>query len=251
MNPLERLLDVELRLSSGAISVDQARAELSAGPKHWQTPWWKTQRKRRLGTSCSTCGSASPPLVLQHKWQPVSWPEALRRVGPPNWQWWNERHPLPTVDRPHVPFINRQVCPICGSVRIYFRKKAKDWVCEAGQGGAPDERHPDFRFPEPAVAQRPDTMGIRRRNQVARREYQRLSDTRWNAWLQSPERAENQVKALRLRIEESKRYLSFSDTTTLCRRCAAREDHRYILRTQRYAAERKQAELFAEFDSIE
>jgi hypothetical protein len=251
MNPLERLLDIELRLKSGAISVDQAYKELSAGPKHWHTPWWKTQRKKMLGASCSTCGSAGPPLVLQHRWQPVSWKEALRQVGPPNWEWWKERYPLAEVDRPQVPFIDRQVCPICGSVRLYFRKKAKDWVCEAGQNGAPHERHPDFRFPEPVVALRPDTMGIRRRNQVATREYERLSNIRWNAWLLSPEHAENQLKAFRLRIEESKRYLSFTDTTTLCRRCAVREDHRYVLRTQRYAAERKQRKIWAEFDIIE
>lgn len=251
MNPLDRLLDLESRLNAGTISVEQARAELSSGPKHWHTPWWKAQRKERLGTACATCGDAGPPLVLQHTWHPVSWQEALRQVGPPNWVWWKERYPLPKVDRPEVPSINRQVCPLCGSVRIYYRKKAKDWVCEAGQGGAPHERHADFRFPEPAIALRPDTMGIRRRNQVVTGKYEKLRDSRWNAWLQSPERVENQMKALRLRIEESKRYLSFTDTKTLCRPCAAREDHRHISRSQRYTAEREQATFWTEFDSIE
>jgi len=94
-------------------------------------------------------------------------------------------------------------------------------------------------------------MGIRRRNQVASGEYEKHRAARWNAWLQSPERAENQIKALRLRVEESKRYLSFADSKTLCRRCAGREDHRHIRRTQRHTAEREQAKLWAEFDSIE
>jgi hypothetical protein len=82
-------------------------------------------------------------------------------------------------------------------------------------------------------------------------EYEELSKARWHAWLQSPDAAENRLKALRLCIEESKRYLSLSDTKTLCRPCAAREDHRHLLRSEHDAAERKQAKLWEEFDLLE
>ena len=99
MNTLERLLDIELRLNEGTISVDQALAELFAGPKPWHTAWWKARRSERLGSECATCGSAEPPLVLQHTWQPMRWTESVRNVGPPNWEWWKQRHRTDGVER--------------------------------------------------------------------------------------------------------------------------------------------------------
>lgn len=251
MNPLERLLDVELRLNAGTISVDQACAALFTGPKPWHTTWWKDQRRVRLGTACATCGTMEPPLVLQHTWQPISWKQALREVGPPNWDWWKERHPLPKFERPPRPMANRPVCPQCGSISVYARKRTKDWVCRTGQGGAAHERHANYTFPEPKIELRPDNVALRRQNAATRLEYEKLSAANWQAWLQSPEAEENRLKALRLCIAESKRYLSFADTKTLCRRCAGREDHRHIRDSMRETQEKKQAELWAELDSIE
>ena len=235
MNPLPRLLDVESRLNEGTISVDQACEELFTGPKPWHTAWWKAQRSERIGSECATCKSADPPLVLQHTWQPVSWREALRQVGPPNWDWWKERHPLPQVDGPEQPLIDRPVCPQCGSIRVRPRKRTTDWVCHAGQCGAPHERHADYTFPEPKIELRPDTKAVRRQKRAITLTYQELSRARWQAWRQSPEGVENRLEALRLCIEDSKRYLSFRDTKTLCRSCAGREDYHHIVRSERDA----------------
>jgi hypothetical protein len=255
LNPLERVLDIESRLNQGAISVDQACAELFAGPKPWSTGWWKGQRSERIGSECSTCGSADPPLVLQHTWQPVSWQEALRQVGPPNWEWWKERYPLPRLAGPERPLIERPVCPTCGSIRFRQRKRTNDWVCQAGQCGAPHERHADYTFAEPKTELRPDTRAIRLQNRAMAGEYQELSRARWQAWLQSPEGAENRLKALRLYMEDSKRYLSLRDTKTLCRSCAAREDYHHIRRSELDAVElrleRDVLEFRSELDQLE
>ena len=232
MNPLERLLNIESRLNAASISVDQACAELFTGPKPWHTAWWKAQRSERIGSECVTCGSGNPPLVLQHTWQPVSWRDALRQVGPPNWDSWKERHPLPHVDGPERPLIDRPVCPQCGSIRVRPRRRTNDWVCHAGQCGRPHERHADYTFPEPKIELRPDLEAIRQQKHAISLEYQELSRARWQAWLQSPESAENCLKALRLCIEDSKRYLSFLDTKTLCRTCAGREDYHHIRRSE-------------------
>lgn len=248
MNPLERVLDVESRLGAGAITVQQAASELFSGPKHWHTPWWKARRRERLGVACATCDTTKPPLVLQHTWQPRSWRQALREAGPLNWEGWKERHPLPKVDRPAVPLTERQVCPTCGSVSIYFRKRAENWACSVGMSGPQEERHPDHIFKEPSIALRMDTLGIRKRNRIATSKYDALSNARYQAWLGSAEYRENQINALRLRMQDTKRYLSFADTKTLCRRCAAREDHRHIIRNQRREAHRQLQISFAEFD---
>jgi len=251
MNPLDRLLDIEARLNAGTVSIDQACSELFTGPKPWHTPWWKEQRKAKLASACATCGSTEPPLVLQHTWQPISWEQALRQVGPPNWDWWKEQHPIPRLERPPRPMANRPVCPHCGSIRVYARKRTKDWACEAGKSGRPHERHEDFIFPEPKIELRPDNVAIRRQNEALRQEYEKLRSANWQAWLQSPEAAENRLNALRLCMAESKRYLSFADTKTLCRRCAASEDHRHIRTSLREAKDRRQAKYWAELDSIE
>lgn len=251
MNPLERLHAVESRLNAGAISVDQACAELFTGPKPWHTAWWREQRKTLLASACATCGGTQPPLVIQHTWQPISWKQALRQVGPPNWEWWKERHPTPKIERPPHPMANRPVCPVCGSIRVYFRKRAKNWACGAGQSGAPHERHENFAFLEPKIELRPDNVGRRRQNAAVQLEYEKLSASRWQAWLQSPEAAENRLAALRLCMAESKRYLSFTDTKTLCRRCAASEDHRHIGKSLLDAEEKRRDKFWAEMDCIQ
>lgn len=243
MNPLSRLLDVESRLTESSISVDQALAELTTGAKPWHTAWWKEQRAARIGSECVTCGSTTPPLVLQHTWQPAKWKEALDRVEPPNWEWWKERHPLPPIPTHECPVINRRVCPHCGSIRVSQRKKRGGWACDAGQSGAPHELHADYYSPEPKIESRPD----RKKNAQMKRDtwaaHQILITNRWQAWRESAECAEHQLRALRLSIEDSKRYLSFQDTKTLCRPCAAREDYQHIARSEYLSDDFDVAEL--------
>lgn len=247
MNPLERLLSVESRLDEGTISVDQACAELFTGPKPWHTSWWKAQRAERLASACATCGSAEPPLVLQHTWQPVSWRDALDQVGPPNWEWWKERFPLPAWARPEESLIERPVCPVCGSIRVRTRVRTKDWVCQAGQNGTPEQRHDGWAFPEPKIELRPDKKAYKNRKDVALQQRRAMYDARWQAWRQSPECAENRLKALRRCIEESKRYLSLRDTKTLCKSCAGREDYLHIRQTERETLIRREAGQEAHF----
>ena len=188
MNPLDRLHDIESRLIAGTISLDQACTELFTGPKHWQTPWWKARRNEKLASACTTCGRSDPPLVLQHTWQPVRWKDALRKVGPPNWVWWKEQHPLPDLNGPFEPLTNLPVCPQCGSHRVRPRVRTKDWVCQVGQSGKPEERHAAFAFPEPRIELRPDKIAIKRHKEAVRLKYEQLSSDRWEAWLQSPRR---------------------------------------------------------------
>jgi len=178
--------------------------------------------------------------------------EAVRKVGPPNWEWWKERHPIPKPDAPAAPPpIYRPVCPRCGSTRLYLAKKRNRWVCQAGAFGAPHFRHPDFEFAEPKMELRPDKKAIRRIKQDTTLHYQQQSASRWQAWLQSPEGIENRRLAVLLGIEESKRYLSFDDTKTLCRPCASREDYRHIRRSERRAELDRFARYVAELDAME
>ncbi len=235
VNPLEKLDHIESRLESGAMSVDQACDVLFSGPKPWTTSWWKVERARLIGTECSTCRSTEPPLVLQHTWQPVSWSEALSRVGPPNWEWWKETHPLPAFDWDKEILAQRPVCPVCRSIRVRPRVRTKDWTCHAGQCGAEHERHEGWAFPEPLHEIHPDRKAIASHKHQLRVQWQTLVQQSWRDWLCSPERELNRRKAIALCIAESRRYLSFADTKTLCKRCAGREDYLHILESEREA----------------
>ena len=239
MNPLERLRSIESRLNSCVISVDDACAELFTGPKPWTTTWWKVERARLIGSECSTCRSTEPPMVLQHTWQPIGWKDALRQVGPPNWDWWKECHPLPSLDWNKEILIKRPVCPVCGSIRVRPRVRTRDWTCHAGQCGTQEERHDNWAFPEPLYEMRPDLKAIANHKRTLRAEWESLVQQSWEEWLKSPESAINRRNAIKLCISESKRYLSFEDTKTLCKRCAGREDYHYILKSEREAVQRR------------
>lgn len=252
MNPLDRLHDIESRLIAGTISVDQACTELFNGQKPWTTRWWKARRRQKIASACSTCGRSDPPLVLQHTWQPVKWKDALQRAGPPNWASWKEQHPLPNLKEPFEPLTNQPVCPQCGSYKVYPRMRTNDWICQVGRSGKPHEQHADFAFPEPKVERRPDRVAIRRHKKIVSLKYQELSTERWEAWLRSSEGAENRLLALRLYIDDSKRYLSLEDTKTLCRPCAAREDYQHIRRNEIAAARWKEANPdWSEFEELD
>lgn len=220
MNPLEKLDYIESLLESGAMSVAHACDELFSGPKPWSTDWWKAERARLIGTECSTCRSTEPPLVLQHTWQPVNWSDALRRVGPPNWEWWKETRPLPALDWHKEILVQRPVCPVCRSIRVRPRVRTKDWTCHAGQCGAKHERHDGWAFAEPRYEMCPDRKAIAAHKRKLRAEWEILVQQSWQEWLGSRESELNRHRALALCIAESRRYLSFADTKTLCKSCA-------------------------------
>lgn len=251
MNPLERILDIESRLNTGAIDVEQALAEMFAGPKPWHTPWWKKQRLARLELKCATCGTPDPPLVLQHTWHPMTWKDAVRTVGPPNWESWKQMHPLPKLIAAEPPPIERPTCPVCGSTTVRFRKTRNEWDCEAGLRGTIKQRHEGATFPQPKIALCPDKDLKRRVKEVVSAKYQKNSDARWQAWLQSAECKENHRLAILVSITEKKRYLSFDDTKTLCKSCAAKEDYRHIRRHERDANSKALQQMFDEIDLIE
>ena len=251
MNPLEQIGDIESRLNEGAIDVQHALADIFAGPKPWHTPWWKEQRLARLGLKCATCGTSDPPLVLQHTWHPMTWKDALRTVGPPNWEWWKQTHPLPKLVAAEPPPIERPTCPVCGSTTVRFRKTRNEWDCEAGLRGTLKQRHEGATFPQPKIALCPDKDVKRSVKEVVSVKYQLNSNTRWQAWLQSPECKENHRLAILLLIIEKKRYLSFVDTKTLCKSCAATEDCHRIRRHERDAYNGALQQMVDQFGLIE
>jgi hypothetical protein len=82
---------------------------------------------------------------------------------------------------------------------------------------------------------RPDRSTIAAHKRDLRSDWEAFVQRSWDDWLRSPESEINRRNAIALCIAESRRYLSFKDTKTLCKSCAGREDYHYILRSEREA----------------
>lgn len=224
---MERILDVEARLLSNKIDSQAALVEL-CGPKQkpWATPWWKKQRAKLLASECSRCGSATPPLVLQHVWHPPSFSECLKQAGGIDWEQWKLSHPI--VERGYIeyPMIEKSVCPSCGSSAIRWYKTRDEWQCNGNKhkGG-----HRSRAFDTPARAMKRGSKGTQEDTEERAR-YMVQAAPRREAWFSSPEYRERHQRAVLIAIENSKRYLSLVDTTTWCRRCAFREDAKFLQR---------------------
>src|SRR5215471_17605751 len=121
-------------------------------------------------------------------------------------------HPLPKLVAAEPPPIERPTCPVCGSTTVRFRKTRNEWDHEAGLRGTLKQRHEGATFPQPKIALCPDKDLKRSVKEVVSAKYQKNSDARWQAWLESPECKENQRLAILLSTTEKKRYFSFEDT---------------------------------------
>lgn len=206
--PPPALLELRDKLISDAIEWQEARKKLRQfhGNRLWGSSHWKKFRQTLLANRCDQCGSAEQPLTLQHLRQPPPFSVLLRYSRNEHkrafWFAFVESHPIPKLT------TLRRVCPHCGSLNIYYRKRlTPHWKCNSPYCGLIIE--------EPAQATMPDRKALAplklERWMAFRQHYQ-------NSFKQtSPEVGRNAVLAA---IDCTLQYLSGADTVTHCRRCA-------------------------------
>ena len=177
--------------------------------KAWHRREWKEQRKLLLGTQCESCGTTTPPLVLQHTWHPTPLYRLFykaRKKYQREWLAWKQSHAV-DVDTSSVS-ANADGCPKCGSTAIRYRKRAKTWICVSRPAGSPCGHV--FDQPVRVISQ----QTIRKLERAAR---QRVQDD-------FDDQSGIGRKVTITAIEQQIRYLSLKDTKTLCKRCAFVED---------------------------
>lgn len=196
------------------LSVDEmgwihAREVLTSLKKPWVTKEWKTQRKLLLASECESCGTTTPPLVLQHTWHPTPLHKlfyAARRKYRGKWETWKASHPI-EIDRSSLP-ADQDGCPRCESTTIRYRKRANTWICVSKLGGVNCGNV--FETPMRVIS----PTAIRALERTVKQNVQDAFDEAFGIGR----------KVITKALEHTIRYLSLKDTKTLCKRCAFVED---------------------------
>lgn len=222
-DPIAALTRLAAMITTGDVSVDEAWGAIRAdGRKPWQTPWWKSKRREKIGARCQVCHADTGPMILQHIWHPrgFGWHQATLRSQ--RWESWKLSHQPPAALADFAPTEEAQGCPVCRSPRIRYRKATNDWVCDAGTYGGLNQRHGQSHFANPITI-----AVVPRERQAALRAWNRAN---WEAFRKSMDDADlgiSLVATLRC-IADSIRYLSMTDTITACKRCAFLQDLNHI-----------------------
>jgi hypothetical protein len=202
------LQEVLSKVSADEMGWIEAREILTSLKKPWYTKEWKEGRKALLAAVCESCGTTTPPLVLQHTWHPTPLYKlfyAARKKYRGEWETWKVSHPI-EVHSSLDPDMDG--CPRCGSTTIRYRKKVKTWICVARSAGF--ECGNVFESPMRVVS----PVAMRNLLRRAAGDVQDAFDEAFGIGR----------KVITKALEHQIRYLSLKDTKTLCKRCAFVED---------------------------
>lgn len=222
-------------LISGQITWESACTKLKSVPRQWTTKEWKERRKEILGDCCETCESTED-LQIQHKWHPPVFSDLCEMVKPGLWEEYEITHPyippvLPPFDPASVPpptMIERDSCPVCGSVAVRCNKDGTHWNCN----GKKNYRKCGHEFTTPVKRL---WSKWTHEEEIARARYAHESAPsrhrdKWEYEFSQKFRDRICFEATLLSIEMSDRYVAMlpDDVKTLCKKCAAREDGAYL-----------------------
>lgn len=173
--------------------------------KPWHTKEWRTIREQRIKDTCKQCGTAEPPMVLQHLWHPDKLSRTIQDITRTREYEYSKILPYPTLEPP-TPEDVRDGCPGCGKFSGFnWRKTHENWRCV----------HCHAVFDElvkiPVLSNAQYDTYTNELNELKQHWY----DVFW---------AENEdtvlSKALAIGYEQHKRYISCVDTVTFCKKCA-------------------------------
>ena len=222
-------------LISGQITWESACTMLKSAPKQWTTKEWKERRSQVLGDHCETCESTED-LRIQHTWHPPVFSDLCEMVKPVLWKEYEKTYPyiplvLPTFDPASIPppeMIERDSCPVCGSVAVRCNKAGTHWTCN----GKKNHQKCGHEFTTPV------------KRLWSRWTHEEEIASARNAHAGAPSKHRSQweyefsrkfgdricYEATLLSIEMSDRYVAMlpEDVKTLCKKCAAREDGDYL-----------------------
>lgn len=225
MNIETEIIEIEQRLLDDKIGWDEARSEIARVidqknlKKPWQRSQWKRERDALIGDKCTQCGSKKKPLVLQHLWHPRGFDKILQDlVGQDTWLDFKREYKL-KISADFL--VDRNSCPECGSLNVRNRKTmSPPWCCDKCGTG----------FEEPRVT-KAFTKESREKFKYGNDDYKTFIQKQMQEFIRLYG-SQYGKKAVLISIAENRRYLSFSDTTTFCKRCAFLWDEYRIRHSQ-------------------
>jgi len=208
---LSEMKCLKAQLEAGEVDEVFVQSLLSHQPwKPWETTEWKHLRDAKIQSSCENCGEAKD-LLLQHTRQP----RKVRRivydmVGElmDQFQIYIEQH----IDEIDLPLpentVTVPVCPKCGSSRVRYRQRRRNYVCEKTRNAVTCR----YEFTTPAYGYDERTIHDAEKKRVS--------------MLRERFCSEKGIYKLAtaIALEEIISYLSMDHVKTLCRSCAFRED---------------------------
>lgn len=208
-------LSIESKINQGIISGREASDALYAERTKLGAPWswksWKDARPSFLKSYCEQCNAGPEKiLTLQHTVKIPSLKRCVEEAKHASGTYENLQIQKKVIEKDTIAG-ERSCCPKCNSTAIYYRKRTKDWICNSKV----NRRHCGHLFDAPGttIALTPE-----QKHQISQQK-----TAAWLAW-----RDENKDEWLSTGIllwfQKMRRYLSFQDTKTFCRRCAFMED---------------------------
>lgn len=226
---------IRQEFEAGQITWREARDLLKDRPAPWTTAAWKQRRGEVLKSKCEVCGSAES-LVIQHAWHPPTFAQLCEVVKPALRDEYAIAHPfiLPEIapfDPSGVPppeMTARQCCPECQSVSIRYRKKTDDWVCLGRSSNKACGNV--FRVPSAQMWSRWSHEELiqqaRTRHHRPQAEAENVREHQFR--FAYHDRICHEATRLWFVVHERYAALRDDDVSTLCKRCAFKQDLAFI-----------------------
>lgn len=203
--------DVKILLENGELSsqdVIELMGILTYNYKSWRSQWWKDNQIGKIGLQCTQCGSQEKPLVLQHFFHPRKFMDIYSNYRNEAFAFWKEQKSLPELSTIEI-LSERDGCPKCCSTSIYYRKSVSQWICHGKQ----NRRECGFVFDSPIKVMAKDVHAT---HDLKVKENQ----NRYEKFIEEYDLENIRKSAVSEWLQDNIRYLSFSDTTTFCKKCA-------------------------------
>lgn len=244
MGSFDYLQTLQDDLLAGKITWEDALTQVQAKNRNpWQKADWKKRRLEVLDDHCGACGSAAPPLVVQHIWHPetvddwchVAWQDILDTTN------YMEEFPYPDQypnvseeEIPVQPFELREMCPHCGSrniKKIVGGTKDGEWFCH--YNGKKGPCHKTFSVPQVIKHYRytPETWLEYHQKNLLRQAQNAWRQAFWAVYGNNV-----MTTAIVLHLRDFQRYVNLEkeDVVTRCKKCAFKEDLDFIRIGYRY-----------------
>jgi len=196
--------EIKKQLIDNSIHWKDALDLLTNRQKPWTTKEWKEKRDLIIKDYCESCGSQDGPFVLQHTIQPAKFSDIFSRIRYEYYQAYSEG--ITFKYKGKIKYIDRESCPFCSSINLYFQKTKNIWKCNGKCGKC---------FEEPKYIQ--DVDPVQKKDiQKKKKIFQDLNKLDFeNKYME-----EIGKKSVLESIVHHEEYMSFKYTATFCKKCA-------------------------------
>lgn len=221
---MEKYLEIKALLISDSITFREAFDRIKKLSKPWTTKHWKQMREEHLQDKCENCGSAEPPLVIQHTKHPTEYSVLYKKVSEKYIDYEAIREEVIKSDITENKIktylkqnsIIRGSCPECGTINIRKNNKKNIYICSKNHTFGTPVDILYYTESRTSDLEKATDSAIRKINS-------KIISTKMSE-LNIKYELQISKEALLIGFEEGIEYRLFKNIKTCCKRCAAIED---------------------------